>query len=49
VDAAALLATFLLTIFFGLTEGIVTGTAIGLIGGKLLTNKGTAAPPNTPT
>ena len=49
VDAAALLATFLLTIFFGLAEGIVAGTAIGLIGGKLLTNKGTAAPPNTPT
>ena len=31
-DAAALLATFLLTIFFGLTEGIIVGSAIGFAG-----------------
>jgi SulP family sulfate permease len=36
-NAAALLATFLLTIFFGLTEGIVAGTVIGLIGRKSIT------------
>lgn len=33
-NAAALLATFLLTIFFGLTEGIIAGSVIGLIGRK---------------
>jgi SulP family sulfate permease len=31
-NAAALLATFLLTIFFGLTEGIIAGSIIGFLG-----------------